>query len=248
MADNSRIEWTDDTWNFVTGCVRVSPGCANCYMHPMYLRLRGMGRRGYETTPDSVQILPERLSPLYGPVGKRTARRIFVNSMSDTFARQVDFEAVTYAFTIMGYLKPHHTYQVLTKRPGRAVAWWERHGRDLFGDIWPPNVWLGTSVEDQKRAGRLTVLAQIPAPVRFASIEPLLEPVDVAPWLDRLGWVIVGGESGPKARPMEPEWAERIRDDCAAAGVPFFMKQMAKRAPIPPSLEIREFPGLRVAA
>lgn len=242
MAENSRIEWCDDTWNFVTGCVPVSPGCANCYMFAGYPRLRAMGVPGYEKAPDHVQVLPDRLSPLYGPVGKRRARRIFVNSMSDTFARQVDFEAVTYAFTVMGYLAPRHTYQVLTKRPGRAVAWWERHGRELFGDVWPPNVWLGTSVEDQKRAHRLTVLSRVPAPVRFASVEPLLEPVDVAPWLDRLGWVIVGGESGPRARDMDPEWAERIRDDCAAAGVPFFMKQMAKGAEIPDALKVREFP------
>ena len=239
MSDRSAIEWTDATWNPMTGCSRVSPGCDNCYMFRQYPRLRAMGVRGYEKSPDHVQILPERFA---APLRWRKPRRVFVNSMSDTFHPHVGFEAITYLFTVMKFWAPLHTYQVLTKRPGRAVAWWEQVGRHQLHD-WPANIWIGTSVENQKYAPRLTVLDRIPAPVRFVSAEPLIAPVDLRPWLDRLQWVIVGGESGPGARDMSPVWAERIRDDCARAGVAFFMKQMARRGEIPPQLLVREYPA-----
>ena len=222
----SSIEWTDDTWNPVTGCTRVSPGCDHCYMFALYPRLRGMGVPGYETSPDDVRLLPERLRT---PLSWKKPRRVFVNSMSDVFHPEVPFDYVLDMFSVMAEAseKYGHVFQVLTKRPGRAVAWWERYQRH-FPDGWPDNIWVGTSVESQKYAPRLTVLERIPAPVRFVSAEPLLERIDLTPWLSRgvLKWVIVGGESGPGARPMELDWARELRDQSVNANVHFFLKQL----------------------
>ena len=222
----SSIEWTDETWNPVTGCTRVSPGCDNCYMFALYPRLRGMSVRGYEASPDDVQLLPERLG---APMKWKTARHVFVNSMSDVFHPQVPYEFVYEIFRVMeeaSRLK-HHVFQVLTKRPGRAVGWWDRY-QDHFPDGWPPNVWIGTSVESQKYAPRITVLERIPAHVRFVSAEPLLEQIDLKPWLERgaLNWVIVGGESGRHARPMKLDWVRQLRDQTNESGVDFFLKQL----------------------
>ena len=222
----SSIEWTDETWNPVTGCTRVSPGCDNCYMFALYPRLRGMSVRGYEASPDDVQLLPERLG---APMKWKTARHVFVNSMSDVFHPQVPYEFVYEIFRVMeeaARLK-NHVFQVLTKRPGRAVGWWDRY-QDHFPDGWPPNVWIGTSVESQKYAPRITVLERIPAHVRFVSAEPLLEQIDLKPWLERgaLNWVIVGGESGRHARPMKLDWVRQLRDQTNESGVDFFLKQL----------------------
>ena len=225
----STIEWTDETWNPVTGCTRVSPGCDNCYMFAMYPRLRAMGVRGYESEPQHVRLLPERLA---APLNWKRPRRVFVNSMSDVFHPRVPFDFVYDIFDVMRRAADErgHVFQVLTKRPGLAVAWWNEY-RGEFDDSWPANVWIGTSVESQKYAPRITVLARVPAPIRFVSAEPLLEAVDLSRWLDSgdLQWVIAGGESGRAARPMDPDWARGLRDQCASAGVPFFLKQLGGR-------------------
>ena len=165
----STIEWTDETWNPVTGYSRVSPGCDNCYMFALYPRLRAMEVPGYEASPDSVQMLPRRLKV---PLSWRRPRRVFVNSMSDLFHPQVEYDFISNVFAVMGQAR-QHVFQVLTKRPGRAAGWWRSHGQSRFGE-WPENVWMGTSVESQKYAPRLSVLRRIPATVRFVSAEPLL--------------------------------------------------------------------------
>ena len=222
----SNIEWTDETWNPVTGCSRVSPGCDNCYMFALYPRLHAMGVPGYEAAPDIVQMLPNRLN---APLTWAKPRRVFVNSMSDLFHPQVTFEFITEVFKVMREAR-QHIFQVLTKRPGLAVGWWEQCGKAEFGE-WPKNVWIGTSVENQKYAPRLTVLGRIPADIRFVSAEPLLGPLDLTQWLedDTLQWVIAGGERGPRARPMEADWARTIRDHSRLAKVKFFFKQWGGR-------------------
>ncbi len=222
----STIEWTDETWNPLTGCSRVSPGCDHCYMFALYPRLRAMGVPGYETSPDDIRLMSDRLEV---PLTWKTPRRVFVNSMADLFHPKVPFSFISQVFSIMERAGSYrgHIFQVLTKRPGRAAAWWQQYGSD-FLDRWPPNVWIGTSVESQKYAPRLTVLARIPAAIRFVSAEPLLGPTDITPWLSEgaVHWVIVGGESGPGARPMELDWARDLRDQSIAAGVAFFLKQL----------------------
>ena len=222
----STIEWTDETWNPVTGCSRVSPGCDNCYMFALYPRLHAMGVPGYEESPDTVTLLHKRLN---APLTWKTPRRVFVNSMSDLFHPKVPFEFISQVFDVMRQAD-QHIFQVLTKRPGKAAGWWEKCGRHEFGE-WPSNVWIGTSVENQKYAPRLTVLGRIPADVRFVSAEPLLGPLDLTHWLedDTLHWVIVGGESGPRARPMEEEWAHSLKEQTAHAEVSFFFKQWGGR-------------------
>ena len=225
----STIEWTDETWNPVTGCTRVSPGCDHCYMFALYPRLTAMGVPGYETDPREVQLLPERLG---APLRWGKPRRVFVNSMSDVFHPRVPYDFVNEVFDVMCEASKQrgHVFQVLTKRPGRAVGWWENN-QDRYDGEWPANVWIGTSVESQKYAPRITVLARLPAPIRFVSAEPLLEPVDLRRWLDSgdVQWVIVGGESGPAARPMELGWARDLRDQSVKAGVAFFLKQLGGR-------------------
>ncbi len=223
----STIEWTDETWNPVTGCSRVSPGCDNCYMYALYPRLRGMSVPGYEDAPDFVRTIPERLK---APLSWGRPRRVFVNSMSDLFHPRVSYDFISDVFGVMSEAR-RHVFQVLTKRPGRAVGWWERHGRSDLGEEWPDNVWMGTSVESQKYAPRLSVLRRIPASVRFVSAEPLLGPLDLTEWLKdgTLHWVIAGGESGIRARPMDMDWARELRDQSTNAGVAFFLKQLGGR-------------------
>ena len=198
-------------------------------MFTLYPRLTAMRVRGYEVGPQEVQLLPERL---HAPLRWGKPRRVFVNSMSDVFHPKVPFDFVYRMFDVMQKASDQrgHVFQVLTKRPGRAVAWWEQYGRD-FDNVWPANVWIGTSVENQKYSPRITVLARLPAPIRFVSAEPLIDAIDLSHWLDSgdVQWVIAGGESGPAARPMDAEWAMRIRDDCLDAGVPFFFKQWGGR-------------------
>ena len=222
----SAIEWTDETWNPVTGCTRVSPGCDNCYMFALYPRLTAMAVPGYESAPDEVRLLPERLK---APLTWKRPRHVFVNSMSDVFHPRVPFDFVHKIFSVMEEASRErgHVFQVLTKRPGRAVGWWEEY-KQRFPGGWPPNVWIGASVESQKYAPRLTVLSRLPATIRFVSAEPLLEAVDLSPWLDSgaLQWVIVGGESGHNARPMELAWVRNLRDQSRRAGVAFFLKQL----------------------
>ena len=222
----TNIEWTDETWNPVTGCTRVSPGCDHCYMYAMYPRLKAMGLPSYSTGPDDVQLFPRLLE---APLKWRKRRRVFVCSMSDLFHSGVPLDFIYQVFQVMTWSARDrgHVFQVLTKRPGRAAAFWNEY-RDNFQGVWHPNIWMGTSVENQKYAPRLTVLGRIPAPVKFVSAEPLLGPLDLSRWLEdgTLQWVIVGGESGPGARPMDLDWARDLRDQASAAGVPLFLKQL----------------------
>ena len=261
MADKTGIEWTDATLNFVTGCSRVSPGCDNCYMFAQWPRLKGMKVNGYQGDPDKPVLNGERLDI---PYRWKRPRRIFVNSMSDTFHRDVPYSFIDMMFQSMA-LNARHTYQVLTKRPGIAAHWWETRGAEQYDGEWPAHIWLGTSVESQKYQPRMRVLSRIPAPIRFVSIEPMLGPVELGldyvdktaqNWVwhkekdcfptllersvcyrkyvcDRdiiykgppVSWVIVGGESGRKPRPIDPDWVRAIRDECAKHDVPFFFKQ-----------------------
>jgi protein gp37 len=212
MAQESLIEWTDATWNPVTGCTKVSPGCKFCYAQRMANRLHAMGNRRYannfETTlhADLLDI----------PLAWHRPRRIFVNSMSDLFHPDVPDEFIGRVFQTM-QAAHWHTFQVLTKRTERLA-----HLRHRLS--WPTNVWLGVSVENSDYRFRIRDLAAVPAAVRFLSVEPLLGPIPRLSLRD-VDWVIVGGESGPKARPCKPEWVRSIRDRCEASGVAFFFKQ-----------------------
>jgi protein gp37 len=219
------IEWTDRTWNPLTGCTKVSPGCDHCYAKTMHERFNGPG------SFDTVTLHPERLKQ---PLRWRKPSLVFVNSMSDPFHRDVPDEYIAYMFAVMGQAD-RHTFQVLTKRPARMRALLSRP--DFFPRVkndrpWPlPNVWLGVSVEDQKWADiRIPALRGTPAAVRFLSCEPLLGPIELD-GLRAIDWVIVGGESGRGARPMHQEWANMIREQCAAAGVPFLFKQWGEWTP-----------------
>ena len=188
-----------------------------------------MGVRGYESDPEQVQLLPERLD---APLSWKRPRRVFVNSMSDVFHPRVPYEFVTDIFDVMhAASKRGHIFQVLTKRPGRAVAWWGRNS-ERYGGAWPVGVWIGTSVENQKYAPRITVLARLPARVRFVSAEPLLGPVDLTGWLTQgdLHWVIAGGESGRSARPMDLGWARDLRDQAVGAGGGVFLEAVGREA------------------
>ncbi len=209
MPDRTGIEWTDATWNPVTGCTRVSPGCARCYALRIAERFRGTPAfpSGFDLT-----LHPERLDI---PLHWRRPRRIFVNSMSDLFHEDVPLEFIRRVFDAMTAAS-WHQFQVLTKRGQRL--------REMAPQLeWPENVWMGVSVENQRWASRVDDLRTVPAAVRFLSVEPLLGPVRLN--LDGIHWVIVGGESGPRARPMRIDWATSVRDQCVAAGVPFFFKQ-----------------------
>ncbi|MBW8777125.1 MAG: phage Gp37/Gp68 family protein [Stenotrophomonas sp.] len=281
MGDVTGIEWTDATWNPVRGCSRVSEGCRNCYAEKVAQRFCGPGQpyeglvhgrtKGWN---GKVRLVDTALA---WPLKKRKPRRIFVNSMSDLFHESVPDDFIAAVFGIMAE-SPQHTFQILTKRPERMRAWFDRAGaaprawlheavKGVMGydnpqrpavneDRWPlPNVWLGVSVEDQEAADvRVPLLLQVPAAVRWLSVEPLLAPVDLSGWLfgreapcapcprdedcecgwsgrhkldgeAALHWIVVGGESGARARPMHPDWARSLRDQCAAAGVPFLFKQ-----------------------
>ncbi|MFF9118358.1 DUF5131 family protein [Streptomyces massasporeus] len=305
MSETSKIEWTDATWNVVTGCEKVSPGCDNCYAETFAERWRGTPGHHFETGFD-VTLRPERLTI---PLRWRKARKVFVNSMSDLFHKDIPDEYIARVWAVMA-LTPQHTYQILTKRHGRMrsligsshfrllcekeqaalvaddatpLARYEREQKtsQWWSDFADPlrNVWLGVSVEDQKRADlRIPALVDTPAAVRFLSCEPLLGPVDLTAWMPAghaswrcqgpdcrrfyagplqqhcpdcgreghwsgshtgngrpngqpIGWVIVGGESGRGARPMAPQWATALRDQCTAADVPFFFKQWGEYAP-----------------
>lgn len=212
MAIDSTIEWTDATWNPVTGCTKVSQGCKHCYAERMALRLQAMGvpqyRNGFKLT-----LQPSALGL---PLQWRRPRRVFVNSMSDLFHTEVPLDFIQRVFNTMN-LATQHQFQVLTKRPEIA----QRYATQLS---WTPNIWLGTSVENALVADRAKRLAEVPAGVRFLSVEPLLGPIPRLP-LSGIDWVIVGGESGPGARAMDPKWVRQIREQCLAKSVAFFFKQ-----------------------
>lgn len=276
------IEWTQKVWNPTTGCDRVSPGCDHCYALTMAKRLKGMGSAKYQNDGDPRTSGPgfgitEHPDALNLPLRWRQGQRVFVNSMSDLFHDGVTDEFISRVFAVMA-ATPQHTYQVLTKRHGRMRSvlsnpdfvdsvleyvdgWFEpqRAVATLEDWAWPlRNVWLGVSVEDQKRADlRIPALLDTPAAVRWLSCEPLLGPVDLAHvgpdslavcdptaigyesggprgWVagGTIGWVVVGGESGPGSRPMHPGWARQIRDECRRTRTPFFFKQWGDSAPL----------------
>lgn len=217
MAENSGIEWTDATWNFLTGCSKISPGCDHCYAEALSKRLQASGAERYRNG-FTLTFHPEVLDL---PRSWHRPRRIFVNSMSDLFHEDVPIDWIRRGFDVMA-ATPHHTYQILTKRADRV--------RRLAPQLeWPPNVWMGVSIENQVFAFRAKRLREVPAAVRFLSVEPLIGPVTLD--LAEIHWVIVGGESGPGARPMDPTWALGVRDQCVAAGIPFFFKQWGGRTP-----------------
>jgi len=211
MAQRSAIEWTEATWNPVTGCTKVSPGCAHCYAETFAERFRGVPGHPYEQGFD-LQLRPERLGQ---PLAWRQPRMIFVNSMSDLFHEDIPEEYIRDVFKVMR--RAHwHTFQVLTKRSQELAGLAPRLP-------WPRNVWMGVSVENQRWTSRIDDLRRVAAKVRFLSCEPLLGPLKLD--LRGIHWVIVGGESGPRARRMNPDWVRDIRKQCAGAGVAFFFKQ-----------------------
>lgn len=213
MTRKTTIEWTEQTWNPTTGCTKISPGCKHCYAEVMAKRLQAMGARGYENG-FNLSILPERLNQ---PLRRRKPTTYFVNSMSDLFHNDIPFGFLDQVFDVIKHT-PQHTYQILTKRSARMRKYFA--SRDV-----PNNVWLGVSVENRKYGvQRVDDLREIEAGIRFLSVEPLLEDIGVID-LSGIHWVIVGGESGPKARLMKAEWVETIKDQCEQDGVAFFFKQ-----------------------
>ena len=222
MADNSAIEWTDATWNPVTGCTKIGPGCKHCYAERFAERFRDVPGHPYEQGFD-LTLWPDRLSQ---PAHWRRPRMIFVNSMSDLFHKNVPDAFIDQVFGVMETVN-HHIYQVLTKRSSRLANYVNRRYPEAPA---PKHIWLGVSVEDRRRIKRITHLQSTNATIRFLSIEPLLGqigPVD----LTGVAWVIVGGESGPGARTMDIKWAREMRDQCATQGVKFFFKQWGGKTP-----------------
>ena len=216
----SRIEWTEQTWNPTVGCTKISPGCKNCYAEVMAKRLMAMGVRGYENA-FRLTLMPDRL---YAPLERKKPTVYFVNSMSDLFHERVPSLYVERVFDVMREAS-QHTFQVLTKRADRMAEFCKTVPV-------PKNVWLGVSVENRKHGlPRIPMLRSISSEVRFLSVEPLLENLGTFD-LSGIHWVIVGGESGPGARPMHPAWVMSIRDQCVAAGVPFFFKQWGEFVPL----------------
>jgi protein gp37 len=219
-ADRSAIEWTEATWNPVTGCSKVSPGCAHCYAETLSLRF------GWSKSPwteansiENVVLHPERLDQ---PLRWRRPRTVFVNSMSDLFHELVPLEYIERVFAVMAEAD-RHVFQILTKRHQRLA--------ELAGELpWPANVWMGVSIENRRWVERADRLREVPAAVRFISAEPLLGPLADLD-LEGIGWLIAGGESGRRHRRVRVEWIRDLRDRCQAHGVPFFFKQWGGRTP-----------------
>lgn len=254
MSDNTGIEWTDATWNPVTGCTKVSEGCRHCYALTFAERWRGIPGHYFENGFD-LTLRPDKLNL---PFSWKKPKKIFVNSMSDLFHKDVPDDFIRKVWEVM-VACPQHTFQVLTKRPERMRDWVLLHGVEISGGKPAENIWLGTSVEDQKAADeRIPMLIQTPAAIRFLSCEPLLDEVNLRKWLPisnreaheeaagmgldpmffsfnnidpnaipkpSLHWIIAGGESGHGARQMLQEWATSLRDQCESAGVAYFFKQ-----------------------
>jgi protein gp37 len=242
MSEHSSIEWTQATWNPVTGCTEVSPGCDHCYARTFAERFRGVASHPYEQGFD-VKLWPERLAL---PTRWKRPRLIFVNSMSDLFHKDVPDHFLVEVFRTMAHRAPWHTYQLLTKRPSRLV------NTSLVAQItqvigtWPAHLWLGVSVENQDSTWRVDTLRRTPAPVKFISAEPLLGPIHFN--LSGIAWLIVGAESGHGARPMDEQWVRSLRDQATTAGVAFFYKQNAVRGRKLPVPELdgqrwQQFPG-----
>jgi protein gp37 len=217
-VQQSPIEWTEATWNPVTGCTQVSPGCAHCYAKTFAERWRGIPGHHYEQGFD-LRLWEQRLMQ---PLRWRAPRTIFVNSMSDLFHEGIPFDYIERVFEVMSEAS-HHTFQVLTKRHERLA--------EVAATLdWPANVWMGVSVENRRFVNRADSLREVPAAVRFISAEPLLGPLEGLK-LDGIDWLIAGGESGHRHRPVRLDWIRELRDRCAAEGVAFFFKQWGGRTP-----------------
>lgn len=281
MSAGSKIEWTEATWNPVSGCTRASAGCDNCYAVTMTHRLEAMGQSKYAgltvLNPKGDRhfngVVRTDEASLMIPLRWKKPRRVFVNSMSDLFHKDVPFDFIDKVFAVMALCR-QHTFQILTKRPERMAEYLAiPHFRDrvdkiikrIAGENPSPfsridavplhNVWLGTSIENQDYIHRIDDLLKCPASILFLSIEPMLGPVTLPQqFLDfdyaddanidcRHRWVIVGGESGHDARPMDLAWARSLRDQCKSSDVPFFFKQIDKKQAIPDDLMVRDFPG-----
>lgn len=215
MTTATTIEWTEQTWNPTTGCTKISSGCEHCYAEVMANRLEAMGVKGYENG-FKLSILPERLAE---PLNRRKPTTYFVNSMSDLFHNEIPFQFLDQIFDVI-QRTPQHTYQILTKRATRMRMYFMQGKRPV-----PRNVWLGVSVENRKHGiPRIDELREIEASIRFLSVEPLLEDLGKID-ISGIHWVIVGGESGPKARPMKYEWVESIKLQCEERRAAFFFKQ-----------------------
>lgn len=208
----TKIEWTESTWNPVTGCTKISAGCQHCYAERMAHRLHLMGQPNY-ANDFQVTCHPQSLNI---PLRMRKPQMIFVNSMSDLFHSEIPFEFLQRIFNVMNQAR-WHTFQILTKRAERLAEFAQALN-------WTPNIWMGVTVESVDYLHRIDCLRTVPAAVRFLSMEPLLSDVGQFD-LDGIDWVIVGGESGPGARPMDADWVRNIRDQCQASHVPFFFKQ-----------------------
>jgi protein gp37 len=218
MADRSAIEWTEATWNPVTGCSKVSPGCAHCYAETFSERWRGVPGHPYEQGFD-LRLWPARLEV---PLRWRRPRVIFVNSMSDLFHEAIPDDFITDVFDVMARAD-WHVFQVLTKREDRLAG--------MAANLpWPPNVWMGVTIENRRFVHRAVRLREVPAAVRFISAEPLLGPLEGLD-LDGIDWLIAGGESGPRHRAVRAEWLRDLRDRCTADGVAYFFKQWGGRRP-----------------
>lgn len=222
MADASAIEWTDATWNPVTGCTKISAGCDNCYAARFSERFRGVPGHPFETGFD-LTLRPARLLQ---PFAWKRPRMIFVNSMSDLFHKEIPRAHIAAVFDTMEKAD-WHTYQVLTKRSSLLQKFINDRYRARAA---PAHIWFGVSVENSQATSRIAHLQRANASIRFLSVEPLIAPVGKL-CLDGIHWVIVGGESGPHARPMKPEWAIDVRNQCVAARIPFFFKQWGGRSP-----------------
>jgi len=215
MATKSSIEWTEVTWNPVTGCDKVSAGCKNCYAERIAFRLKAMGVAQYKNGFD-LALAPQALKT---PLKWKKPRVVFVNSMSDLFHEDVPLDYVQQVFKVMN--ETSHIYQVLTKRANRLL--------EIADQLtWTDNIWMGVSVENETFTPRIDLLRQTPAKVKFLSIEPLIGAIKTLN-LDGIGWVIVGGESGPRARKMKKEWVDFVRQRCQATNTPFFFKQWGKK-------------------
>lgn len=261
----SKIEWCDRTWNPISGCAKISEGCNNCYAERMHTRLEHIKGSGYDDGQPhfSVRLHPERLEE---PLKWKKPQRVFVCSMGDLFHEDVPYEYLHKIFAMIAKAKMHK-FLILTKRPDRMLEYIlsSMYDENISDDGWyaalsdigipdecpPENVFYGVTVENQQAADeRIPILLQIPAAKRFISIEPMVNFVDLSKYIGSqsqrsISLCITGGETGPKARPMDVEWARSVRDQCQAAGVPFFMKSMGAHSEIPSDLIIKEFPDAK---
>ena len=234
MGQSSKIEWTDSTWNPVTGCTQVSPGCDHCYalalaqrrLRKVYLRREPVRLdESARSDPFSIRLWPERLLE---PERWKPGRMILVNSMSDLFHAEIPEDYVRRLFEVM-LRADWHVYQILTKRPARAIRFMKRHAGMFPESTVPEHIWVGTSVENQRQAHRVEQLRRVGARVRFLSCEPILGPLQFD--LEGIHWLIAGGESGRGFRPLNLDWVRELRDQCRASRVPFFFKQVGGYTP-----------------